>query len=208
MNTSGHSSDSQPDTFVSDFLKSYFKLCILSNSLSFLWIVSVSIYYKIGFSMFMELLATAYAVVNLFFILALIEVLILSYILCLTCKRLGFELFKSIKFVRMSNCHQYKISRDYAALWALLQNTPVICILDYRDVRVVACTLFSGTKASVVGRGIRFSAKTQDSFVHQCEQAELEFIVPVEGRREDEKLSEYLERIQPCPCCGNINRKL
>ena len=94
MNTSGHSPDSQYDMFVSDFLKSYFKLCILSNSLSFLWIVSVSIYYKIGFSMFMELLATAYAVVNLFLILSLIVVLILSYIFYLTCKKLGLELFK------------------------------------------------------------------------------------------------------------------
>jgi len=208
MNISGHSPDSQYDMFVSDFLKSYFKICILSNSLSLLWIVSVSIYYKIGFSMFMELLATAYAVVNLFFILALIVVLILSYIFCLTCKKLGLELFKSIKFVRMSNCHQYKTSRDYAALWALLQNTPVICILDYHDVRDVACTLFFGSKASVVGRGIRFSAKTQSSFMHQCEQAELEFIVPGEGRRENEKFSEYLERIQPCPCCGSLGRRL
>jgi hypothetical protein len=152
--------------------------------------------------MFMELLAAAYAFVNLSLILLLIVVLILSYIFYLTCKKLGVDLFKSIKFVRMSNRHQYKTSRDYVALWALLQNTPVICILDCHDVRDVACTLFFGAKASVVGRGIRFSAKTQSSFVHQCEQAELEFIVPVEGRREDEKLSEYLERIQPCPCCG------
>ena len=158
--------------------------------------------------MFMELLATAYAAVNLFFILALIVVLILSYIFYLTCKKLGLELFKSIKLVRMSNDHQYKTSRDYAVLWDLLQKTPVICILDRYDFRDVACTLFFGSKASVVGRGIRFSAKTQDSFVHQCEQAELEFIVPVEGRREDEKLSEYLERIQPCPCCENSISRL
>ncbi len=208
MNTSGHSPDSQYDMFVSDFLKSCFKLCILLNSLSFLWIVSVSIYYKIGFSMFMELLATVYAVLNLSIILSLIVVLILFYVFYLACKKLGADTFKSIKFVRMSTCHQYKTSRDYAALWALLQKTPVICILDRYDFRDVACTLFFGSKASVVGRGIRFSAKTQDSFVHQCEQAELEFIIPVEGRREDEKLSEYLERIQPCPLCGNLNRKL
>ena len=201
MNTSGHSSDSQSDTFVSDLLECYLKICILSNLFSLLWIVSGSIYYKIDFSMFMELLAAVYALVNLFLILALIVVLILSHILHLTCKKLGVDLSKSIKFVRMSTCHQYKTSRDYAALWALLQKTPVICILDRYDFRDVACTLFFGSKASVVGRGIRFSAKTQDSFVHQCEQAELEFIVPVEGRREDEKLSEYLERIQPCPCC-------
>jgi hypothetical protein len=30
MNTSGHSSDSQPDTFVSDLLECYLKICILS----------------------------------------------------------------------------------------------------------------------------------------------------------------------------------
>ncbi len=208
MNTSGHGSDSQPDTFVSDFLKSYFKPCILLNSLSFLWIVYVSIYYKIGFSMFMELLATTYAVINLFLILGLIEMLILSYIFCLTCKKLGLELFKNIKFVRMSNDHQYITSRNYAVLWAILQNTPVICILNYHRVRDVACTLLRGSKVSVAGRCIYFTAKTQSSFMHQCEQAELEFIVPVEGRREDEKLSEYLERIQPCPCCGNFNSTL
>ncbi len=202
MNTSGHSSDSQPDTFVSDLLECYLKICILSNLLSLLWIVSGSIYYKIDFSMFMELLAAAYAFVNLSLILLLIVVLILSYIFYLTCKKLGVDLFKSIKFVRMSNCHQYKTSRDYAVLWALLQKTPVICILNYHGFREVACTLLRGSKVSVAGRCIYFSGKTQSSFMHQCEQAELEFIVPVEGRREDEKLSEYLERIQPCPCCG------
>jgi hypothetical protein len=195
MNTSGHSSDSQYFMFVLDFLKSYLKPCILLNSFSFLWIISVSIYYKIGFIMFMEFLATVYTGVNLILILLLIVVLIFSYIFHLTCKKLGVDLFKGIKFVRMSNRHQYKTSHDYAALWVLLQKTPVICILDCHDVRDVACTLFFGAKASVVGRGIRFSAKTQSSFMHQCEQAELEFIVPVEGRREDEKLSEYLGRI-------------
>jgi len=30
---------------------------------------------------------------------------------------------------------------------------------------------------------------------------------PGDGKREDEKLSEYLERIQPCPCCGNLGRR-
>jgi len=202
MNTSGHSPDSQYDMFVLDFLKSYLKPCILLNSLSFMWTVSVSIYYKIGFSMFMELLATVYTGVNLILILLLIVVLIFSYIFYLTCKKLGVDIFKGIKFVRMSNCHQYKTSRDYVELWDLLQNTPVICILNYHGFREVACTLLLGSKVSVAGRCIYFSGKTQSSFMHQCEQAELEFIVPVESRREDEKLSEYLERIQPCPCCG------
>jgi hypothetical protein len=94
MNTSGHSSDSQPETVFLDFLKSYSKICILSNLLSLLWIVSGSIYYKIDFSMFMELLAAAYAFVNLSLILLLIVVLILSYIFYLTCKKLGVDLFK------------------------------------------------------------------------------------------------------------------
>lgn len=208
MNTSGHGSDSQPETVLLDLLKSCFKLLILLNLLSLLWVISASIYYKINFSMFIELLAVAYTVINLSLILSLIVLIILSYIPCLICKKLGVELFKSIKFVRMSNRHQYKTSRDYAVLWDLLQKTPVIYILNYHDVRVVACTMLVDSKAYVVGRGIRFSSKTQNSFMHQCDQAELEFIVPVEDRREDEKLSEYLMRIQPCPCCGNLNRKL
>ena len=208
MNTSGHGSDSQPETVFLDLLKSCFKPCILLNSLSLLWVVSASIYYKTDFSMFMELLAVAYTVLNLSLILSLIVVMILSYIPCLICKKLVVDLFESVKFVRMSNDHQYKTSRDYVALWALLQNTPVICILNYHGFREVACTLLRGSKVSVAGRCIYFSGKTQSSFMHQCEQAELEFIVPVEGRREDEKLSEYLERIQPCPCCGSLGRRL
>ncbi len=32
--------------------------------------------------------------------------------------------------------------------------------------------------------------------------------LPSEGQRKDEKLSEYLMRIQPCPCCGCLGRRL
>ena len=208
MNTSGHSSDSQPETVFLDFLKSYSKICISSNLLLFLWIICVSIYYKISINLFMEFMAGSYTVLNLSLILLLIVALTLLYIFYHICKNLSVDLFESIKFVRMRNDHQYKTSRDYVALWTLLQNTPVICILNYHDVRDVACTMLRGSKVSVAGRCIYFSGKTQSSFMHQCEQAELEFIVPGEGRREDEKLSEYLERIQPCPLCGNLNRKL
>ncbi len=34
------------------------------------------------------------------------------------------------------------------------------------------------------------------------------FEPPDRIQREGEKLSEYLERIQPCPCCRSLDRKL
>lgn len=87
--------------------------------------------------------------------------------------------------VRMNNELRYKTNRDYARLWTLLQETSVICIVDYMNCRDIAATIFYDNVAQVSARGITYVwAESYADFERRCQKINLEFIdVAVRGKK-------------------------
>lgn len=88
-------------------------------------------------------------------------------------------------FVRMSTNHKYNTSSDYEHLFALMQETPVVCMVDYDErCRDIASTLFSGSMFSVSVRGMAYiSAFSKEEFIRQCGELNLEFIDPYSSKQ-------------------------
>lgn len=82
--------------------------------------------------------------------------------------------------------HRYETSRDYRALWELLQTTPVVCIADWRSqferdtaCRDVCATIWHAGTATIGCRGVCYVwGETFEEFEQQCRKANVEAILP------------------------------
>ena len=89
-------------------------------------------------------------------------------------------------FVRISESHQYKTSRDYKQLIELAKATPVVCILDYSEAcKDVACTKVQRSYHDdkiifeICARGISYIYAWEElDFIEQCRKSNVEFIKP------------------------------
>lgn len=84
--------------------------------------------------------------------------------------------------------HRYRTSRDYRALWDLLQKTPVVCVADWQwcgepetPLRDICATHWCDGMAAIGCRGVCYlHATTVEQFVSRCERANVEAILPDE----------------------------
>lgn len=82
--------------------------------------------------------------------------------------------------------HNYATSRDYRALWDLLQKTPVVCVADWQwcgdpetPLRDICATRWYDGLAAISCRGISYvHAMSVEEFVTQCERANVDAILP------------------------------
>jgi len=87
------------------------------------------------------------------------------------------------RLVRMSEYHEYNVSRDYNLLYELAQTKCVVCIVDFQGCRDVAATLVRrndyGSETDISARGICYVASVNiDEFLMQCKRLNVEFINP------------------------------
>ena len=90
----------------------------------------------------------------------------------------------------IKNITGYKTSKDYRKLWELAKNQSIVCICDYGTFdaeyrcRDIAHTTYYDGNMNVSARGIGyvtvFDYKIEE-FIKQCEQINLEWIVPNSG---------------------------
>lgn len=93
-----------------------------------------------------------------------------------------------IDTVRIGDNHGHATSRDYEKLFELMQEHPIICVLNDScrmpdPVRDIAATLYTGGSWQVSVRGGGYVlAWDRDTFIRQCEKYDLEWLVPPEKR--------------------------
>lgn len=84
-----------------------------------------------------------------------------------------------MKIIRLEKNHHYKTSKDYKHLFTLAHATSIVCMVDYESCRDIAATLFHGKTYQIGARGIGYiCAFSEKEFLIQCEEYNVEFIVP------------------------------
>ena len=85
------------------------------------------------------------------------------------------------KIIRLSKKNGYKTSRDYERLFELMQESAVVCFVDYgencRDIASTACDNYPSYFVNARGTGY-VTAFNQADFIKQCKQIDLEYIEP------------------------------
>lgn len=85
----------------------------------------------------------------------------------------------------------YQTSNDYALLYELAKTTSIICLVKYSDyndtytITDIAHTIKFGSVTEILARGVgyvyandRDDKKAKESFIKQCENQKVEFLVP------------------------------
>ena len=114
--------------------------------------------------------------------------------------------------------HRYETSRDYQALWDLLQKTPVVCIVDWvppleRDIacRDICATIWHAGVATIGCRGVCYVwAESLEQFEQQCQKANVEAILPLPVDDREPITPDWLRSIgfeqnRPCQVWGTPN---
>ena len=82
----------------------------------------------------------------------------------------------------MKEYKNYNLSKDYAALFELAKTQTVICIVDYMSLSRDVCTTYFADRIDEIhvhSRGqVYIVASGLDDFIHQCNLANLEWLVP------------------------------
>jgi hypothetical protein len=81
--------------------------------------------------------------------------------------------------VKPTDKHNYKTSREYTLLADRMERETIVCFCRYISSRDVCHTQFDGTYRMVNSRGFGYIwADSLEDFIRQCEQAELEWLIP------------------------------
>lgn len=86
--------------------------------------------------------------------------------------------------IRLTSDHKYDISRDYDLLAELMQQTAVVCFIDYNwsdggVTRDVAATVYRNGIFDISCRGTSYAYSfDRDMFIQCCRKYNVEFIIP------------------------------